>query len=216
MRQKWNKDKVISSIKTMHSNGAKLNGDSVQRNNTSLYSASRRMFGSWRNAIEESGINYSEIQKHKPNEIKVLDKTKEITVFKSNGSKKTIIIDKDICLPEEVHICSGYGQMKINRKNIKVHHYVYGKPKSGHVIDHINRNKLDCRRENLREIDFFGNTQNRKAKGYRITENGRYRAQIRADNKVIHLGTFDTEQEASQAYLEAKLKYHRSYIEEEN
>ena len=47
-------------------------------------------------------------------------------------------------------------------KNISLHHVVYKKPAKGMVIDHINRNKLDNRRENLREVSHSVNSANRK------------------------------------------------------
>lgn len=47
-------------------------------------------------------------------------------------------------------------------KNISLHHVVYKKPSKGMVIDHINRNKLDNRRENLREVSYSVNSANRK------------------------------------------------------
>ena len=47
-------------------------------------------------------------------------------------------------------------------KNISLHHVVYKKPSKGMVIDHINRNKLDNRRENLREVSHSINSANRK------------------------------------------------------
>lgn len=45
-------------------------------------------------------------------------------------------------------------------KNISLHHVVYKKPDEGMVIDHINRNKLDNRRENLREVSYSLNSAN--------------------------------------------------------
>lgn len=54
--------------------------------------------------------------------------------------------------------------IRVNKKtkNISLHHVVYKKPDKGMVIDHINRNKLDNRRENLREVSHSVNSANRK------------------------------------------------------
>lgn len=54
--------------------------------------------------------------------------------------------------------------IKVNgkTKNIPLHHLVYKKPSKGMVIDHINRNILDNRRENLREVSHSVNSANRK------------------------------------------------------
>jgi len=77
-------------------------------------------------------------------------------------------------------------------------------------IDHINGNRHDNRIENLRLVTNHQNQHNRtKAKGYSIiTRTGKYGAKIGLNNKTIHIGTYKTEDEAHQAYLEAKKKYH--------
>ena len=75
-------------------------------------------------------------------------------------------------------------------------------------IDHINGNTLDNRLINLRGVNQNMNQWNRKgAKGYYRVRN-KYRAVIKINNKKIHLGYFDTELEARQAYLDAKKIYH--------
>ncbi len=74
-------------------------------------------------------------------------------------------------------------------------------------IDHINRNSLDNRIENLRVYNSREQSLNRNfvinAKGYYINKKGKYQAQIGIHNKTINLGYYDTEIEAHQAYLHA-------------
>lgn len=120
----------------------------------------------------------------------------------------------------------GYVQVMIEGKLFLAHRlawlYVYGElPKNN--IDHINGIKNDNRIENLRDIKQRVNVQNiRKAKktstsscklGVSFANNGRninkpFRARIVVDNKEIHLGMFSNEDEAHEAYLSAKRKYH--------
>jgi hypothetical protein len=45
-------------------------------------------------------------------------------------------------------------------------------------------------------------------KGYHLNKNGKYEAYIKVDYKAFNLGTYDTEAEARQVYVDAKLKYH--------
>lgn len=77
-------------------------------------------------------------------------------------------------------------------------------------IDHINCNKSDNRIYNLREINHQQNQFNRKdVKGYSF--NGySYTSQIQFNGKKIHLGSYDNENDARQAYIEAKKIYHNN------
>ena len=75
-------------------------------------------------------------------------------------------------------------------------------------IDHINGIKTDNRICNLRSVTHQENMWNRKnTKGYYLHRN-KYRSIIYLNNKMIHLGHFDTEEEARNAYLNAKKIYH--------
>jgi len=76
-------------------------------------------------------------------------------------------------------------------------------------IDHINRNRTDNRISNLRNVTHQANTWNRSVKGYDYFKSRKkYRSRISIDNKQIYLGYYDTPEEARQAYLNAKQKYH--------
>jgi hypothetical protein len=77
-------------------------------------------------------------------------------------------------------------------------------------IDHIDGNPLNNSISNLRPVN---NQQNHfnltRAKGYCFNKKrGRYQSRIKINNKEIFLGLYETEQEARQAYLEAKKIYH--------
>ena len=77
------------------------------------------------------------------------------------------------------------------------------------MLDHINRDKSDNRICNLRIVNNQKNAFNTNAKGYYFHKNtNKWRAQIQVEKKRIHLGLFNTEEEARNVYLEAKKKYH--------
>jgi len=78
--------------------------------------------------------------------------------------------------------------------------YFIPNPDNLPCVDHINGIRTDNRIENLRWCTKQQNEWNNKGKGYRITKYGKYVAQIRQDGKFIYLGTFDTPEEARQAY----------------
>lgn len=78
-------------------------------------------------------------------------------------------------------------------------------------IDHINGNRLDNRICNLRSVTRQENNFNyTKAKGYSWNKRqNKWCASIKLNRKSIHLGSFDNECDARQAYLDAKEKYHK-------
>jgi len=108
----------------------------------------------------------------------------------------------------------GYIYTKIDNKNIFIHHIVYYYAhnkivEAPFLIDHINGIKTDNRIENLRELTNQKNTFNTKAKGFHwIDRLKKYMVQIQKDGIKIYLGLYDTEQEAKQAYIDAKKIYH--------
>ena len=78
------------------------------------------------------------------------------------------------------------------------------------VVDHRDGNPSNNCIENLRPTTGQGNQWNQtRAKGYYWDiHTKKWRARIKVNYKAIHLGLFDTEEEAREAYLAAKLIYH--------
>ena len=77
------------------------------------------------------------------------------------------------------------------------------------VIDHIDHNRTNNDWLNLRVVTNQQNHFNISGvKGYRY-RSGKYDVRITFNNKEYHLGRYKTEDEARQAYLEAKEKYHK-------
>ena len=90
------------------------------------------------------------------------------------------------------------------RKTVKFHHFIMGTPMwEDEHIDHINRNKRDNRRANLRWVDRFTSSQNRdfvdQAKNIRVAKGGKFEVRIQRDGVLYQVGTFNTEQEAIHA-----------------
>jgi hypothetical protein len=90
------------------------------------------------------------------------------------------------------------------------------KRKDTQVVDHINGNRLDNRRANLRICTHKENSRNRtksvgktsKHKGVHYeADRKRWRASIRYDGKLICLGRYKSEEAASTAYDNAATKY---------
>ena len=77
------------------------------------------------------------------------------------------------------------------------------------MIDHINGKRDDNSIENLRPVTNQQNQFNTDAKGYYWKKSlGKWVAQIGLDGKSIHIGCFETEEDARNAYIKKKLELH--------
>jgi hypothetical protein len=107
----------------------------------------------------------------------------------------------------------GYNLISINKKVILRHRIIASCFLGLNIddltqfVDHINRIRTDNRVENLRVVTRQQNQFNTAAKGY-YPHRGKWQAKITLNHKTMTIGFFDTEEEAHQAYLDAKLIYH--------
>ena len=102
-------------------------------------------------------------------------------------------------------------------RNIVLHQIIaelkFGKLLNDKTIDHINRDKLDNRESNLRLATASENSANKNILPNASSFKGVYKnydkfvAQICVNNKVKHLGRFNTPEEAAKAYNEAATLY---------
>ena len=106
----------------------------------------------------------------------------------------------------------GYRRIKIKGKSYKEHRLVWLYHHGcidKEQIDHINKNRLDNRIENLRECTNAENSQNRGIKkGSYLHSSGKYHVRVRVGTKSIHIGYYETEDEAYDQYIKAKKLYH--------
>jgi hypothetical protein len=108
-------------------------------------------------------------------------------------------------------LSNGYAVGKVEKKQIRLHHFVFKKPESGNVIDHSNQDRLNDSNSNLREVSIAVNNQN-KVKNTNIKSTSKYKgvhwnknykkwySNCRYQNKKKFLGCFDTENEAAKQY----------------
>ena len=76
-------------------------------------------------------------------------------------------------------------------------------------VDHIDRCKSNNNLENLRMVTRSENQQNNDAKGYCWDNSAqKWKVRIGINGKSISLRSYDTEEEAREAYLKGKEKYH--------
>jgi len=115
--------------------------------------------------------------------------------------------------------CSGNGYVIRHRPGhesvILMHREVLGTP-DGIDTDHINGNKLDNRKENLRFCNGSQNMANQgklsnNTSGYKGVTwdklNKKWKSQIKVYGINIHLGRFINVEDAANAYKEAAIKY---------
>ena len=119
----------------------------------------------------------------------------------------------------------GYVVMSVGSKLYKAHRLAFllmtGEMPKGQV-DHINGDKADNRWENLRDVPKLVNALNQKRHvtnksgitGVRFsTHNNKWMAYIGHNNRMNHLGMFDTIEEAAEARWDAeeKLGFHQNH-----
>lgn len=113
---------------------------------------------------------------------------------------------------------AGYAVRRIpgTTKIVYMHRQIMEDPQ-GVYVDHVNRDKLDNRRCNLRlatPSQSIRNTRGRKSysvfKG--VSKSGKkWCARIQIHNQTISLGTFDTQREAAVAYNDAAISHFGKY-----
>jgi len=125
---------------------------------------------------------------------------------------------KNICIHDNGYAMFTYHSTHKSKKEYL--HRIIVDPRPGHVVDHINLNKLDLRSGNLRQCTRAQNTMNKgkqvgkyssKYKGVEKLRNNKFRATIFSNKAKIHLGYFLDEKKAAQVYNEAAVKYHREF-----
>lgn len=140
--------------------------------------------------------------------------------------KVAIVDDEDYAeLAKHKWHCNSYGyairmpRIGVKRKVIWMHRVIAGTP-DGMDTDHINGDRLDNRRSNLRSCTTTQNLMNvRKRDGctsrhkgvYFYKRTGQWMARIYVDGKCKFLGYFDDENEAADAYNREAMLSHGEF-----
>lgn len=137
-----------------------------------------------------------------------------ITTDRRNKETGRILIDKEDYKQVKGHKWhlhhSGYAYSKIESKSISLHRFIL-RPQKHQVVDHINHNRLDNRKSNLRICLKAENCRNRKNAVGISPEKGKWRAQIGFNYKRIYLGLYPSLEEALSVRREAEVEFFKEY-----
>ena len=139
-----------------------------------------------------------------------------VKILFSDGTYTTVDLDVYNTLLTDKRIFktkAGYAALHIKQKDkrrlIKLHQFILGvlaEDIAPNVIDHINRDKLDNRKENLRIVSVAENVWNRSLSPNKLGCNcveftgSAYRVRVHINGQLISLGSFKTQQEAEDCY----------------
>lgn len=120
----------------------------------------------------------------------------------SKGVTHEMLIDEDDLervseLDRSFSLTNGYAKFMVNRKSIRFHRFILNPPE-GKMIDHINGNKLDNRKANLRAVTNQENCNNPNNKR-KVSKSG------------IRGVYYDNDKKSKCWKVEMKSKYHGHY-----
>jgi hypothetical protein len=147
-------------------------------------------------------------------------KTVDVPLY---GGRGTTTVDTDffetVLRGRSLWIDSGgYAKTAIEgNQNAAVHRLVIN-AKPGQIVDHIDRNRLNNTRANLRLVTTSQNNVNRAGvnnktgfKGVSVGYRGKWNAYIKINGRPTYLGTFETSEGAARAYDKRARELHGAF-----
>ena len=158
-----------------------------------------------------------------PNEIIEYEDYAEIVLYNKDCEEvaRALIDLEDVDNVKEYkwHLNNSTGYVNNNKNKLLLHRFIMDCPKDK-VVDHVNHDPLDNRKENLRVCTHQENIMNSslsKNNTSGITgvawdkQHNKWRSQIKINRKSITLGLFNTKEEAIEARKQAELEYFGEY-----
>ncbi|KDN86723.1 HNH endonuclease [Kitasatospora cheerisanensis] len=145
--------------------------------------------------------------------------TVELPASAGPGTTATVLVDQADAVRlagRRISIGShGYAQIYAGGTRTLLHRWVMGiavGDQQDRIVDHINRNRLDCRRANLRLVTPAESNLNRTIAardlppGVYRTRSKRYAAKLKRHYRDHHLGTYDTPEQAATAVAAERVR----------
>lgn len=139
------------------------------------------------------------------------------TIITTAAGRQILVDTEDVPRLSRYTWCvegTGYAMSRSGGNAIKMHRFLLDASK-GNFVDHINGNRLDNRKQNLRICKKQQNEFNAKVRADSTTgfrgvsfekRRHKYRAYITIDQKQQHIGSFDTAEAAARAYNDKALQ----------
>lgn len=151
-----------------------------------------------------------------PNEIVKYDDHAEIILYNKDCEEvdRALIDLEYIDMVKDIKWYKGSNGYVQNKKLGLLHRYLLS-ASDNQIIDHIDRNKLNNRINNLRCCNKAENQMNRSLhknstsglRGIRKTPSNKYRVDIGVNNKKIYIGIFESLQDTIAARQQAEIDY---------
>lgn len=107
---------------------------------------------------------------------------------------------------------TGYVVTRVNNGHIRLHRFIMNLSKGDKlIVDHIDHDKSNNCKANLRTCTQQQNNMNKNSKGVIKLDDNRWIAQIRINKRTIHLGTFTSEEYARAVRIKAEEYYFGEY-----
>ena len=160
------------------------------------------------------------LTRYSPNKIE-LDESGEFAWIILRDRKEDDIAKVKISCEDILKVCDikfylSHGYAKSNEKGF-LHKLIYPEY---FLVDHINRDRLDCRRENLRPATQHQNLMNKTKTKHGTNEimgvqwrtsRSKWRSYITLNGKQMCLGHFENKEDAIKARLNAEIKYFQEF-----
>lgn len=166
--------------------------------------------------------------KFTPNEIVLLDEYAELILYDKNN----IECARSKIDLEEVDRVSKYkwnytnGYVRNVKKGMFLHNFILNRtPNKVDVVDHINRDRCDNRKHNLRVVDYTINGFNKGKQSNNTSghvgvswekSRGKWEVHIKRNRKKIFLGYFENLEDAVKRRKQAELEFYNELRNEEH
>lgn len=155
----------------------------------------------WNNDYYEMD-DYCLLRIYKNNEIESYDVKIDMEDVCKVSKGQWFVLKQNYKRNKPIHSIIWSTNLNDKRVNYHIHQLILNTKLKDKVVDHINNDRFDNRKTNLRITTSKINSINIYHKGYYLeNKTGKYLARVRYNNKDINIGRYSSEKEAEEVYL---------------